>query len=96
MSRLYEAVTVKPVWREDGGIIGYKGNLKVGDAVRISKNPALSVPPVDAVIVAENKWHYTAKVKCPEGKSFNLSLNKQSLYAKDPRYISEVADRILG
>lgn len=96
MRRLYEAVTVKPVWGEDGDIIGYKGNLKIGDAVRISKNPALTLPPAEAVIVAEDKWHYTAKVKCPEGKSFNLTLNKRSLYAKDPRYISEVVDKIIG
>lgn len=94
MSKRREAVHVVPVFGEKGEITGYKGNLKIGDKVLILKHPALSILPVRGEIAAEDKWFYTSEIECPDGLRFRLSLNKQSLYAKDPRYISEVVYKI--
>ena len=89
MSNL-EKVQVVPEFSETGDAIGFRSkNLRVGDRVRISKAPVFLHYPVDGVIVAEDAWHFVAEIQGKSG-SFQMSLNKSSLYAKDPRYISEV------
>lgn len=90
MSNL-EKVKVVPVFSESGDAIGFRSkNLKVGDMVLISKNPVFLHYPIKGVIIAEDAWHFTAEIAGRDGCTFPLTLNKSSLYAKDPRYISEV------